>query len=284
MVFFVVFLFLFIPDFSYSKYVAEFSKGKAVYKIALEDVREAYQAIISSTLNAPPPSQFVKDYVRYRIAVREAYADKSLVRSPQVRKMMVDGSLKKALDQALYKAYAEKKMQSKILKAQRNIRSFSEVQLKKHYDQSPNFNFSFIVIEIPSSASQGQIKAVEKRAKQIHSKVVKSKKSFADLIKIYSDNALIGNSGVSYSRNTLYPLLYQTLERLKPQQISRPVRAPGAFYILKLNQKLPFSQANKEDIRRQMLSDQRTKILDTHFNSLQAKYRVKIDKKMAASL
>ena len=264
-----------------AKTIASFKKkgAKATQKISLEEVQTAYQVIIRSTLNAPSPQKFVKDYVRYRVAVEEAYNDSSLVKTPRIRKMLLDAGLKESFEQVLYKAFAEKKMKSKLSQIDKETKRLSTAQLRNFYNKNPYYSFQYVVLSLSPSAGADQIRGVKARAEQIYNKIKKSKKDFSQLTALYSDNPLAGRGLVYHSRSTLYPLLYQALQKMKPGALSRPVQTPNGFYVLKLNQILDFKQANKEDIKSQYFSDKRSQVLNQYFNQLQAKYNISVNQK-----
>ena len=281
---FIIFL-LFFPIFAVSQNIAVFSSaGGAVTNVSLDEVKKAYQVVLDSTLNAPSRTQFVKDYVRYRVIVEEAYKDKSLVKSPKIRNSVVDSQLRQTLDQSVYKAFISKRMQAQLSKIDREVRNASNKQLQKFYRSNPYFNIHFIVLDIPPSAGKKQISEVKKRAMNIHSQILKSKKPFLDLIPLYSDNTFVGRGGVHYSRTNLYPLVYDAVKSLKKNQITKPIRTPNGFYIVKLNRRVPFKEANVEDLKNQIRTEKRTKVFNAYLDKIQKKYKVQISKKLVQSL
>ena len=276
---------LFFPIFAVSQNIAVFSSAGGVAKnISLDEVKKAYQVVLDSTLNAPSRAQFVKDYVRYRVIVEEAYKDKSLVKSPKIRNSIVDSQLKQTLDQSVYKAFISKRMQAQLSKIDREVRKASSKELQKFYRLNPYFNVHFIVVDIPPSAGKKQIAEIKKRAVNVHSQILKSKKPFVDLISLYSDNTFVGRGGVNYSRTNLYPLVYDAVKSLKKDQMTKPIRTPNGFYIVKLNRRVPFSEANVEDVKNQMRTEKRTKVFNAYLDKIQKKYKVKISNKLVQSI
>ena len=271
---------------SYAKNIASFHKkgAKNVKNIPFKEVQLAYQVISQNSLNTPTPKTFVNDYIRYRIAVEEAYNDKTLVQSAKIKNMIVHAGLKESFDQLLYKTLAEKKMQPRLVKIDREVKSLTTAQMKNFYKKNPYYSLQYIVVTLPESPSSVQLKQVQNRASTIYQKVSKSKKPFGQLVAIHSDNPSVGTGAVFHSRSTLYPLLYKTLQALKPGQISQPVQTPNGFYILRLGEVLDFSKANKDDIKRQYFSQKRSEVLNNYFNKVQSAYNISIDQKALQAL
>ena len=281
---FIIFLLL-SPLFVFSQNIATFSSANSsVTNVSLDEVKKAYQVVLDSTLNAPTRTRFVKDYVRYRVIVEEAYNDKSLVRSSKIRNSVVDSQLKQTLDQSVYKAFISKRLQAQLSKIDRKVRNISNRELQKFYRSNPYFNIHFIVLDIPQSANKSQISEIRKRAMNIHSQILKSKKSFVELVPLYSDNTFVGRGDINYSRTNLYPLIYDAVKSLKKNQITKPIRTPNGFYIVKLNRGVPFKEANVEDVKNQMRTEKRTTVFNAYLNKIQKKYKVRISNKLIRSI
>ena len=124
----------------------------------------------------PARSQFVKDYVRYRVIVEEAYNDKSLIKSANIRNLVLDPQLRQTLDQSVYKAFISNRMQAQLSKIDREAAKAGSKELRAFYRSNPYFNIHFIVLDIPQTANNKQIAEIKKRAVKIHSQVLKSKK------------------------------------------------------------------------------------------------------------
>jgi len=159
---FIIFLFL-SPFCVFSQNVAMFSSGNgSVTNGSLDEVKKAYQVVLNSTLNAPTRAQFVRDYVRYRVIVEEAYNDRSLVKSARIRNSVVDLQLRQTLDQSVYKVFISRRMQAQLSRIDREVRNVSNRELQKFYRSNPYFNIHFIVLDIPQSANKSQISEIRK--------------------------------------------------------------------------------------------------------------------------
>ncbi len=280
---------LFLISFSFvavAKNVATFQKKgeRQVQSISFKNASLAYKAVSQTTLNAPSKSQFIRDYIRYHVALKEAYNDKSLITTNNIQTLIVNPELKRNFDEILYKVYAASKMRGNLQTIKAEIQKLSNKSLRNSYRKNPYFKFYFIVLKIPSLASKKELRNTEIRANTIYDKIKRNKKSFRQLISLYSDDQNIGYTNNIYSRTTLYPLIYNTLKDLKPNQISKPVRTPNGFYILKLNEIVPFNRASRDNVREQIYNIRVAEVFNRLFNQMLARYNIKIDENMVRSL
>ena len=260
------------------------AKGPVKVPILLKEFKDTYRAVKEMAPNTPPIKQFFEEYLRYRVGVEAAYNDKSLIKNPSIRNMFASPLLKESFEQSLYKHFADKKLKKKVAKIDRATQKLSKSLMLKFYRKNPEFDFYFIVISFPVNSTPAQIKTARARAMKIHSEVKKSKKSFPDLVDIYSDNRLAGRINAPRSRHNIHPSLYDHLKKMKSGQISPPIKSSAGFYILKLNRKMPFGEANRAQIRASYFDWQRNQAMTRYFNSLKSKYKVQTNKALLNSL
>lgn len=226
--------------------------------------------------NTPPVKKFFDDYLLYRIGVEEAYNDPTLVKNPQIKNMFANPHLKESFEQMMYKLLADNKLKNRILKIDRSAKKLTRQQMQQHYKKNPEFDFNFIVITVPVNPTPSQLKKSQTRAFSIYREIKKSAKPFVNLIDIYSDDRISGRLKISRVRSTIYPTVYQQLQKMKPGQISPPVRTAGSFHIVKLNRVLPFSQANQMQIKASYFDKKRGDVIRQYFSSLKKKYKIHI--------
>lgn len=213
----------------------------------------------------PTPEQFLEDMIRFRIGLQEA-SKKKITRIPEV---------KRKLEQELYKALLEVELAKKV----EAIR-ISDSEVNAFYKRYPNVRTSHILIRYPVDANQTQILEAKRRAQSIYAKVIQSKKPFADLVKLYSEDELSKGSGgdIGYqSILTLHPAYYETAKKLSMGQIAGPVQSRFGFHILKLTGVQPYSEANKEQIRVALFDEKRKQIVDNYFKDLKKKYPISVN-------
>ena len=251
--------------------------NQVITRVPLKEVQAAYSHIKKlGAESAPTPKKFVDDYVRYIIGVEEAYQDTSLVKDKKIKNMFASPLLKQGFEQLLYKMLAETKLQKQIAQLDKKSRTLSKTVLLKFYRRNPEYDFHFIQISFPENPNSKQLAEAQSRALKIHAEVKKSKKPFPALIDIYSDNRM-GKLSVPRTRNTTYPAIYKVISKMKSGGISAPIRTVDGFYIIRLNRKIPFGEANRTQIKAAYFDKERTKIFNNYFNKIKAKYTVQIN-------
>ena len=250
-------------------------KGPVNIKITLEEFKKTYKSVKQIAPNTPPAKQFFQEYLRYRIGVEAAYNDPSLIKNPSIRGMFADSVLKEGFEQLLYKSLADKKLKSKIAKLDRTAKNLSTNIMLRAYRKNPEFDLNFIIISFPTDPSPSQLNEAKSRAMKIYNEVRKSKKTFTDLVDIYSDDRLNGKINLPRGRHTIYPTIYTQLKKMKNGQISKPIKTASGFYIVKFNRKIPFGEANKTQIKAAFFDQKRSQALKQYFSSLmKSKYKV----------
>jgi peptidyl-prolyl cis-trans isomerase SurA len=100
-----------------------------------------------------------------------------------------------------------------------------------------DFNISHILVSLPPSASQDQIKAARAKLDEIYAKL-KSGEDFAQLAVTYSDaeTALQGGS-LGWRKGSELPTLFaDVVPKMKPGEYSDPIQSASGFHIVKLNE------------------------------------------------
>lgn len=251
------------------------AKGPVAINITLDEFLKTYRNVKQIAPNTPPAKKFLEEYLQYRIGLEHAYNDRSLVKNPSIRNMFSDPLLREGFEDLLYKHLAEKKLKNKVAKINKRAKKLPKKTMLNFYKKYPEYDINFILISIPGDSKPNQIKEAKSRALKIASDVRKSKKPFVDLVDIYSDDRIGGRLNIPRSRHTTYPSIYKQLKRMKNGQISSPIETPNGFYIVKLNRRIPFAQANQTQIKAAYFDQQRSKALSSYFNSLKSKYKVK---------
>ncbi len=260
------------------------AKGLVTVQITLKEFKDTYNAVRQIAPNAPSVRQFFEEYLRYRIGVEAAYNDSGLIKNTAIKNMFADPLLKESFEQTLYKHYADKKLKKKIARLDKTAQRLPKNTMLRFYKKNPEFDLNFIIISLPESPKPFQIKSAKNRAIKIYKEVIKSKKPFIDLVDIYSDNRLSGRINIPRSSHTIYPTIYKKLKKMKAGQISPPIRTGDGFYIVKLNRKIPFGEANRTQIKASYFDRKRSQALAQYFNSLKSKYKVRTNPSLLKAL
>ena len=260
-----------VVTYSYSK-----SPAKKVKTITFKELQKAYAVMKRSAFNAPGPQAFFKDFLRFKLGVEVALHEPSLVKSSEIINSVVSVPLKANFEQEIYKALAELKLRKPMKVLDKKSSTLSDKTLKSLYAKGPEFNYFYISINHPVGPTEAQIKEAGNRAAKVFAQVRKSKKDFTELVSLNSDEKLLGVLPLSRSRGTILPNVYKKLKTMKPGQISAPIRVATGYQIVKLNERTPFSRANKILIKADYFNEQRTTIFNNYFNSLKRQFSIKI--------
>jgi peptidyl-prolyl cis-trans isomerase SurA len=103
-------------------------------------------------------------------------------------------------------------------------------------DRNAEYNVSHILISVPVSASPEQIEARAARANEVYEKA-KSGADFAQLAVTYSDSSTnIEGGSLGWRKGAQLPsIVSEQIAKMRPGDVSEPIRTPSGFHIFKLN-------------------------------------------------
>jgi len=134
----------------------------------------------------------------------------------------------------------------------REIDQFLERQAKAPSENN-EYNVSHILIAVGQEASPAQLDAADKRAHEVYQRA-KGGEDFAKLAVAYSSSqtALEGGA-LGWRKGTELPtFLADVVARLKPGEVSEPLRTPTGYHIVRLNEVrggTPSSMENQVHVR-----------------------------------
>ncbi len=240
--------------------------------ITVQYFNQRYAEVKKETINPPTPQAFLSDLIRFEMGVQEAKR-RHIQDEPEVRE---------AIRKDIYKGLLDKVLGDKI----QQIR-VTEAEMRNYYEKNPEIRSSHILIEFKPDATPEQIAAARKRAYEIYNDVRQSRRPFAELVRLYSDDNLSKPAGgdIGYqNRITVVPTYYDALLKLKLGQISAPVRTQYGFHIIKMTGRRSYRDANKDQIRAAVFDEKRKVFFDQYFNSIRSRYRVTKNEKLVKSL
>lgn len=118
----------------------------------------------------------------------------------------------------------------------REIDQFLEKQAKTPSEHN-EYNVSHILIAIGQEATQAQIDAATKRATEVYERA-KGGEDFAKLAVAYSNSQTAFDGGaLGWRKGSELPtFLTDVIAKLKPGEVSEPLRTPTGFHIIRLNE------------------------------------------------
>ncbi len=233
-------------------------------KITLDEFNKKYSDVSKQVVtNMPSKKIFLEDLIRYEIGIQEA-KKKNIEKDP----IFID-----RMNQEIYKILLEKELGQKVQESQ-----VTEAEMKAFYAKNPQIRISDILIEVKNGATAQQKEEAKKRALEILADVLKSKRPFEELARLYSDDLTTKNLGGDIgwqSRITLIPTYYEAALKMKMNQITDSlVETPFGFHIFKLTGRRTYEEATKREIRMAVFDEKRKIIFDQYFNGLKKKYTV----------
>jgi peptidyl-prolyl cis-trans isomerase SurA len=129
----------------------------------------------------------------------------------------------------------------------REIDQFLDKQAKTPSERN-EYNVSHILIAVGQEASQSQLDAAAKRAEDVYERA-KGGEDFAKLAVAYSNSQTAFDGGaLGWRKGSELPtFLTDIVAKLKPGEVSEPLRTPTGFHIIKLNEVRGGSQQSVED-------------------------------------
>lgn len=239
-------------------------------KITLDEFNKKYKEVSSQVItNMPSKKVFLEDLIRYEIGLQEA-KKRGLEKDPMVQDR---------LNQELYKGLLEKELGQKV-----QASKVTEEEMKAYYAKNPQIRVSDILVEVKPGATQAQRDEAKKRAQEILAEVLKSKRPFEELVRLYSDDLTTKNLGGDVgwqSRLTLVPVYYDSALKLKVNEITPSlVETPFGFHIFKLTGKRSYEEATKREIRMAVFDEKRKVLFDEYFAKLKKQYPVNVNSKL----
>ena len=125
---------------------------------------------------------------------------------------------------------------AKINITPRELDQFMERQ-KKLPSATTEYNVSHILIAVPQDASQTQVDELAKKAQEISDRA-RGTEDFGRLAVAYSNSqtALEGGA-LGWRKGPELPTFFaEEIVKLKPGQVSQPMRTPSGFHLIKLNE------------------------------------------------
>ena len=252
------------------------AKNPVQKSITFNELKTNYELILQKTFRPPSPETLFADYIRFKLGVEVALHERQLVARPDIDTQIVNPFLRMAFHQELYKAFAELKLQKQMTRLQKKVSDLSDTDLQRLYAKEPEFNIFFIAVNYPLNPTKAQISEARRRAQKIHARVVKSKKSFRELVVLYSDDKTNGALNINRSVASIPPQVYANLKKMKNGQISRPLPVPTGWFIVKLNRKIPFASANQIAVRNNYFQTERTKIFIRLYEGLKKHFKLNV--------
>jgi peptidyl-prolyl cis-trans isomerase SurA len=237
--------------------------------VVLNSDLDAQVEIVSERLRQQklelPPQNVLRQQVLERLVLQEIQLQRANHAGVKVSDEMVNTALqdvakrngmtltqlpealaRQGVDYAEYRDEIRKEMMLQMLRQRdvlqhisvtpREIDQFLERQAKAPSERN-EYNVSHILIAVGQEASPGQQEAAAKRAQEVYERA-KTGEDFAKLAVAYSNSqtALEGGALGWRKGGELPTFLSDIIARLKPGEVSEPLRTPTGYHIIRLNE------------------------------------------------
>ncbi len=104
-------------------------------------------------------------------------------------------------------------------------------------DRNAEYNVSHILVSVPVTATPEQIESRDARAREVYEKA-SAGEDFAQLAVTYSDSSTnIEGGSLGWRRGAQLPsIVAEQVAKMKPGEVSEPIRTPSGFHIFRLNE------------------------------------------------
>lgn len=196
---------------------------KAQLQLARENgIKVEDDAVDQAEMNVASSNQITRDELRKRVAQEGLSASqfreqlRTQLTLTKVREREVESRVK----------VSEQEIDQFLLEKSSGPRAAGEAEI----------NLAMILIAVPENSSESQLKALEQRAQDVAARARRGE-AFADLAKSFSEAFDKGAKGgeMGLRGTDRYPELFvQATEKLRPNEITGPIRSGAGFHILKL--------------------------------------------------
>lgn len=236
-------------------------------RITLGEFNKKYNEVASQVLVNPPDKKtFLEELVRFEVGVQEA----------RKRGVEKDPVFQERVNQELYKVFLEKELGNKI-----ENNTITDGEMRAWYAQNPQIRLSDILIEVKPGATAAQRAEARKRAEDILKEVRSSKRSFEELVRLYSDDITTKNLGGDVgwqSKTSLVPAYYNAVISLKTGEISSNlVETAFGYHIVKMTGRRSYEDAPKREIRMAVFDVKRKAVFDSFFNQIKKNYQINVN-------
>jgi peptidyl-prolyl cis-trans isomerase SurA len=212
-----------------------------------------------------PPRNVLRQQILERLVVEEIQMQRAERLGIQVSDEMLNGALddvaqrnnisfadlpreleRQGVDYRVYRDEIRKQLTLQLLR-QRDVigrinispRELDQAMARQESapDLNSEYNVSHILVSVPVTASPEQLQARETRAKEVFDKA-KGGQDFAQLAVSYSDSTTnIEGGSLGWRKGSQLPsIVGDLIAKMKPGDVSDPIRTPSGFHLFRLNE------------------------------------------------
>ncbi len=205
-----------------------------------------------------------------------AAKDAGLEKDPEVK-----ARLDEVTKQILAQAYLEKKLLNQQRVSEEEVKAYYEKHREK-YQEPRAVRARHILIEVPQGATPEQEKEALKKAQRLRERILKGE-DFAKLAQEYSADPGTKEKGGElgfFTQGQMVKEFEEAAFRLKPGEISEPVRTPFGYHLIQVEEVKEAKQRSfaevKDRVREDLIQAKEEAALNKALKELAQKYGAKI--------
>lgn len=157
--------------------------------------------------------------------------------------LLSDSQIQRKLEELKKMLVAEEYLKRKIEKIkieEKDLKNYYEKN-KDKYKKTEGVKVKHILIYVPEKSDNATLQKALTKANQIYGKILKGA-NFEEMAKMYSDDTTSkvkgGDLGIIRKGETI-PEFEQEIFKLKIGEVSKPIRSPYGYHIIKVEKKIP---------------------------------------------
>ncbi len=205
-----------------------------------------------------------------------AAKDAGLEKDPEVK-----ARLDEVTKQILAQAYLEKKLLNQQRVSEEEVKAYYEKHREK-YQEPRAVRARHILIEVPQGATPEQEKEALKKAQRLRERILKGE-DFAKLAQKYSADPGTKEKGGElgfFTQGQMVKEFEEAAFRLKPGEISEPVRTPFGYHLIQVEEVKEAKQRSfaevKDRVQEDLIQAKEEAALNKALKELAQKYGAKI--------
>lgn len=184
-----------------------------------------------------------------------------------------DPIVKEKMDEVLFNAQVSKDLEDEFKKIK-----VTDKDVKKFYEEYPEYRTAHILLRMRVAPSKNEIEAAQKKIYEIHDQLTKEPTKFAELANKYSQapNAHTGGDVGFQPAFFMAPEYFAAIKGKKDGFITRPVRTQLGYHIVKVLGVKKFEDINMGVYKKFVYDRKRDQIINNYFAKLRKSAKIKI--------
>lgn len=218
---------------------------------------------------------FVSDKVVSKEKVLNDLINRELgIQRAKQNKLDSDPIVKDKMEDILYHAQISKDLENELQKIVVN-----DDEVKKYYDQYPEYRTAHILFRMRAEPSKPETEEAMKQAFKVYETLKKSPDKFSELANKYSQTTTADTGGdIGFQpKISLAPEYYEAINGKAVGTITPPVRSQFGYHIIKVLAKKDFKSINTAFYKKIIYDQKRDAIIANYFKKIRQSAKVEVN-------